>query len=149
MVYPGTINAESKAYIFVADLVGRNFQKMFRKSGEAGSKLFVQDNCPILKCAKARKALKDVSGKLFPIPKRSVDLNPVENIFHVYLGANPPTKCFIRGAWCAWVKINMADDLFDRNPSQEINSFLHRNMHDYLKLKVWLRCTPSPDFIMK
>ena len=56
---------------------------MFRKSGKRGSKLFVQDNCPILNCAKARKALKDVGGKLFPIPKRSGDLNPIENVFNV------------------------------------------------------------------
>lgn len=56
---------------------------MFRKSGKNGSKLFVQDNCPILNCAKARKAVKEVGGKLFAIPKRSGDLNPIENIFNV------------------------------------------------------------------
>ena len=46
---------------------------MFQKSGKC-SKLFVQDNCPILNCAKVRKALKEVGGELFPIPKRSGDL---------------------------------------------------------------------------
>ena len=50
---------------FVADFVRRNFPKMFRKSGKRGSKLFVQDNCPILNCAKARKALKDVVASYF------------------------------------------------------------------------------------
>lgn len=30
-----------------------------------------------------RKALKEVGGELFPIPKRSGDLNPIENIFNV------------------------------------------------------------------
>ena len=54
---------------------------MFQKSGRC-SKLFVQDNCPILNCAKARKALKEVGGELFPIPKRSGDLNPIENVFN-------------------------------------------------------------------
>ena len=54
---------------------------MFQKSGKC-SKLFVQDNCPILNCAKARKALKEVGGELFPIPKRSGDLNPIENVFN-------------------------------------------------------------------
>ena len=54
---------------------------MFQKSGKC-SKLFVQDNCPILNCAKARKALKEVGGDLFPIPKRSGDLNPIENVFN-------------------------------------------------------------------
>ena len=33
----------------------------------------------------------------------------------------------------SWVKTNMADDLFERNPpSREISSFLRRNMHDCL-----------------
>ena len=68
---------------FVADFVRRNFPKMFRKNGKRGSKLFVQDNCPILNCAKARKALKDIGGKLFPIPKRRGNLNPIENVFNV------------------------------------------------------------------
>ena len=68
---------------FIADFVWRNFPKMFRKSRKCGSKLFVQDNCPILNCAKARKALKDVGGQLFPIPKWSGDLNPIENVFNV------------------------------------------------------------------
>ena len=68
---------------FVEDFVRRNFPKMFRKSGKRGSKLFVQDNCPILNCAKARKALKDVGGKLFPIPKWRGNLNPIENVFNV------------------------------------------------------------------
>lgn len=68
---------------YFANFVRRNFGDMFRKSGKNGSKLFVQDNCPILNCAKARKAVKEVGGKLFAIPKRSGDLNPIENIFNV------------------------------------------------------------------
>ena len=59
-----------------------NFINMFQKSGKC-SKLFIQDNCPILNCARARKALKEVGGELFPIPKRSGDLNPIENVFNV------------------------------------------------------------------
>ena len=67
---------------YYADFIRRNFQNMFQKSGKC-SKLFVQDNCPILNCAKARKALKEVGGESFPIPKRSGDLNPMENAFNV------------------------------------------------------------------
>jgi len=36
-----------------------------------------------LNCAKARKALREVGGELFPVPKRSGDLNPIENVFNV------------------------------------------------------------------
>ena len=60
----------------------QNFQNMFQKCRKC-SKLFAQDNCPILNCAKARKALKEVGGELFPIPKRSGDLKPIENVFNV------------------------------------------------------------------
>ena len=67
---------------YYANFIRRNFQNMFQKSGKC-SKLFVQDNCPILNCARARKALKEVGGELFPIPKRSGDLNPIENVFNV------------------------------------------------------------------
>ena len=67
---------------YYADFIRRNFQNMFQNSGKC-SKLFVQDNCPRLNCAKARKALKEVGGALFPIPKGSGDLNPIENVFNV------------------------------------------------------------------
>ena len=66
---------------YYADFIRRNFRNMFQKSGKC-SKLFVQGNCPILNCPKARKALKEVGGELFPIPKRSGDLNPIENVFN-------------------------------------------------------------------
>ena len=57
---------------YYADFIRRNFQNMFQKSGKC-SKLFIQDNCPILNYAKARKTLKEVGG----------DLNPIENVFNV------------------------------------------------------------------
>ena len=67
---------------YYADFIRRNFQNMFQKSGKR-SKLFVEDNCPILHCAKERKALKEVGGELFPIPKRSGELNPIKNVFNM------------------------------------------------------------------
>ena len=56
---------------------------MLRKSGKRNSKLFLQDNCPIQNCAKARKALNAIGAKLFAIPPRSPDLNPIENLFNI------------------------------------------------------------------
>ena len=67
---------------YYADFIRRNFQNMFEKSRKC-SKLFVQDNCPILNCAKARKALKEAGGESFPVPKRSGDVNPIKNVFNV------------------------------------------------------------------
>ena len=68
---------------YYANFIRRNFRKMFRKSGKRHSRLFLQDNCPILNCAKARNALNFAGAKLFEIPKRSADLNPIENVFNL------------------------------------------------------------------
>ena len=68
---------------FFSNFISRNFNTMFRSSGKKRSRLFVQDNCPIQNCAKARKALKRVRAKLFHIPARSCDLNPIENVFNL------------------------------------------------------------------
>ena len=54
---------------YYANFIRRNFQNMFQRS-EKCSKLFVEDNCPKLNCARARKALKEVEVELFLIPKR-------------------------------------------------------------------------------
>ena len=56
---------------------------MFRRSAKSHSKLFVQDDCPIQNCAKARRALASVKAKLFAIPTRSCDINPIENVFNL------------------------------------------------------------------
>ena len=68
---------------YLANFICREFPKMFRKSGKSHSKLFVQDNCPIQNCAKARRALASVKAKLFAIPPRSCDINPIENQFNL------------------------------------------------------------------
>ena len=47
------------------------------------SRLFVQDNCPIQNCAKARLALKAVGAKLFAFPPRSCDLLVIDNVFNL------------------------------------------------------------------
>ena len=65
---------------YVAQFVSRNYRQLFAKSGREPSRLFVHDNCPILNCAKARKAVREVGGILFAIPKHSPHLNPVLSI---------------------------------------------------------------------
>ena len=68
---------------YFANFICREFPKMFRRSAKSHSKLFVQDNCPIQNCAKARRALASVKAKLFAIPPRSCDINPIENVFNL------------------------------------------------------------------
>ena len=65
---------------YVARFVSRKYRQMFAKSGKEPCRLFVRDNCPILNCAKARKAVREVGGILFAIPKRRPDLNPILSI---------------------------------------------------------------------
>ena len=69
-----------------ADFSRRNFPKMFRRSGKSHSKLFIQENCPVRNCVKARRALipsafaiqTSVCAKLFSIPVGSCHINPIE-----------------------------------------------------------------------
>ena len=68
---------------YYANFIRRKFRKTFRKSGKRHSRLFLQDFCPILNCAKARNALNFAGAKLFEILKRSADLNPIANAFNL------------------------------------------------------------------
>ena len=72
-------------YQKLVDFIRRNFREILRKSEKRNSKLFINDNCPVLNCAKARQALKAIWAELFTIhvPPRSPDLNPIENIFNI------------------------------------------------------------------
>jgi hypothetical protein len=45
--------------------------------------MFVMDNDPSQTSAMAMKAINDQGAQLFPIPARSPDLNPIENVFHI------------------------------------------------------------------
>ena len=54
-----------------------------RTNGNANLKLFVMDNDPSETSAIARKALNNIRAKMQVIPARSLDLNPIENLFHI------------------------------------------------------------------
>ena len=68
---------------YFANFIRRNFRKLIRASGKIHSRLFVQDNCPIQNCAKARQAMKAVGAKLFAFPTRGCDLLAIENVFQI------------------------------------------------------------------
>jgi hypothetical protein len=46
-------------------------------------RIFVQDNCPCQNSLEAKRALKSIAASQLPIPPRSPDLNPPENIFNL------------------------------------------------------------------
>ena len=45
--------------------------------------MFLQDGDPKQVSAKAKKSMNDLGYIYFPIPARSPDLNPIENMFHI------------------------------------------------------------------
>ena len=60
-------------------IVQRCFKKAFRKSANPKGKLFLMDGCPRQNSKVALRAIEKVGAKVFRIPPRSRDLNPIEN----------------------------------------------------------------------
>ena len=67
---------------YFAKFVQDNFENMFRLVNKNGSRLFVQDNCPVQNSALARRALRDKRAKQLKLPPRSGDIHCIENFFH-------------------------------------------------------------------
>lgn len=68
---------------YFADFIKRNFVTMFGDADKGHTEYFVQDGDPSQNSRVAKEALGRVKAKLFPIPPRSPDLNPIENVFHL------------------------------------------------------------------
>ena len=66
-----------------AEFVKDNFEEVFEKSSNPRAKRFLQDGCPSQNSKVAKRAIDGTSAKMFAIPARSPDLNPIENIFHL------------------------------------------------------------------
>ena len=64
-------------------MVKKHFPGIYERTGHITGTLFLQDGCPVQNSAKARKAFDKVNAKVFPIPPRSPDLNPIENFFNL------------------------------------------------------------------
>jgi transposase len=71
------------------------FPKLFCPISKLKNKMFVMDNDPCQNSAKAKASLKKLGVTMQPIPPRSPDLNPIENVFHV-----------VRRQMCVHVKEN-------------------------------------------
>ena len=68
---------------YYADFVREHFTRAFANSANPRSKVFLQDGNPRQNSVAAKRALDEVNGKLFSIPPRSPDINPIENLFHL------------------------------------------------------------------
>ena len=68
---------------YYAEFVRKHFPRAFTNSANPRGKLFLQDGDPRQNSVAAKRALDDVNAKLFSIPPRSPDINPIENLFHL------------------------------------------------------------------
>jgi len=76
--YFGAINGKKMVRI-----VDEHFPQAFENSIDPKGKRFLTDNCPRQTCKVAMAAYDRVNAKVFRIPPRSPDLNPIENFFHL------------------------------------------------------------------
>jgi hypothetical protein len=58
------------------------FKRALRKSANPKGKLMLMDGCPRQNSRAAMHAINKVGAKVFKIPARSPDLNPIENFFN-------------------------------------------------------------------
>ena len=75
--YEEALNGE-----FCKSYIENGFPKMFAESPNPRGKLFLQDGDPSQNSALAKEAMDVVGCRLFKIPPRSPDLNPIENTFN-------------------------------------------------------------------
>lgn len=68
---------------YFAAFVNDNFDRMFMKANKNGSRLWVQDNCPVQNSACVRKVVSAKNAEQLKIPPRSADIHCIENFFHV------------------------------------------------------------------
>ena len=81
----GVILAEQYTHLngsSFAAFVGQYFEEAFRRSGKT-HRCCLQDGDPSQNSKKALTALKKAKFDLFPIPPRSPELNPIENVFAI------------------------------------------------------------------
>lgn len=89
-----------------ANIITENFPSIFEKTQQGESKLFLQDGCPVQNSAAARRAMEQVDARIFSIPPRSPDLNPIENFFHLVsqqLHEDALKKCITHETYNAYI----------------------------------------------
>lgn len=60
-----------------------HFETAFQRSCNPTARRFLQDGDPSQNSERAKAALARINATVFPIPPRSPELNPIENLFHL------------------------------------------------------------------
>ena len=76
--YFGTINSET-----CKSFIDEQFSDIFKNSANPKGKLFLQDGDPSQNSRIACETMNSVGCRLFKIPPRSPDVDPIENMFHL------------------------------------------------------------------
>ena len=76
--FKGKFNGES-----YSEFVREHFPDAFKSSANPRGMLFLQDGDPTQNSKKAKAAYDDVGCRMFSIPARSPDINPIENVFNI------------------------------------------------------------------
>ena len=66
----------------MVDIVDGHFDQAFRKIANPRWRRFLMDNCLQQVSRAAMKAYERAKAKVFRIPSRSLDINPIENFFN-------------------------------------------------------------------
>ena len=66
---------------YFANFVNNNFNRMFRKADKNGSRVWLQDNCPVQNSACVSKVSSLKNAEQLKIPPRSGDIHCIENFF--------------------------------------------------------------------
>ena len=67
--------------VYFAEFEQDNFENMFRIANKNGSRLFLQDNCPVQNSESARHALRFKKAKQLKLPPRSGDIHRIKKFF--------------------------------------------------------------------
>lgn len=76
--YEGSITGKK-----MAEMIEKYFKDALEKSNAPGALRVLQDGCPRQNSKAARDAFDKMNIRIFKIPPRSPDLNPIENFFHL------------------------------------------------------------------
>ena len=102
---------------YFASFLRAHFEDMIFAS-KKNSRIWIQDGDPCQNSAPARQAMEELDANLFPIPPRSLDINPIENIFHM-------------------VRKTLTQDAMEQNITQEsIQEFQERIMKTMFELPI-------------
>ena len=76
--YEGHVNGE-----MFSEFVREHFPELFQRGNNNRGKLFIQDGDPSQNSRLSQDAFDSIPCRIFKIPPRSPDLNPIENFFHL------------------------------------------------------------------